>query len=490
MNAEEQHLILAENTALKTENATLSARLVSLETLNAQLLVRVANLEAQLTQNSRNSSKPPSQDSFNPPPKSTNRSLRRATGKKPGAQGGHAGHTLSWNDQPNQVIEHRPAQCGRCHGDLSEQPVINWQSHQVLDLPQALKLVTIEHRAALVECRHCQTPTRAEFPLEAEHYLQYGPHLRAWAVYLCQGQLLPYARTCEVISEMFGVELSQGTLLQMLAECYDHLQLPEELIQHRLIQAEVVHGDETGLYVEGQRLWLHVLSTAYLTYYAYHKRRGRQATDEIGLLPHFKGRLVHDSWASYWAYLCLHALCNAHILRELTFLAEQLGQIWAKRLIEFLIELKAQVEQAKADGEPALSAEALAGWALRYRNLITEGLAANPPPPGGWPKNARGRPKQTKARNLADRLQQHQAEVLAFAYDFRVPFDNNQAERDLRMMKVRQKISGGFRSRAGATYFCRIRGYISTMRKQGESAFKVLQQAFLGYPMLPKLPPV
>ncbi len=280
--------------------------------------------------------------------------------------------------------------------------------------------------------------------------------------------------------------------MNILQECYAHLEGPEHQIQQALLEAEVIQADETGTQrvpdVEGQRRWLHIVCTAYLTFYAYHKHRGRKATDEIGLRPHFKGRCLHDCWASYWAYECLHALCNAHILCELTFNAEELGQIWAKRLLEFLVELKAQVAQAKAGGQEALSLVELEGWGLRYRNLIAEGLAANPPPPGGWPKNARGRPKQTKARNLVERLQQHEAEVLAFASDFRVPFDSNQAERNLRMMKVQQKISGSFRSQAGATYFCRIRGYICTMRKQGESAFKVLYQAFLGSPVMPKLP--
>ncbi len=233
------------------------------------------------------------------------------------------------------------------------------------------------------------------------------------------------------------------------------------------------------------------MSSSELTFYAYHLKRGKVATDEIGLLPLFKGTSVHDAWSSYWGYSqCQHALCNAHILRELTFVSEQLGQGWAKGLIEHLLCLKAQVAQAQNEGLSSLSAAQLDQTLPTYRNLMAEGLAANPPPNGGWPRNKRGRPKKTKARNLVERLQEREREVLAFAYDFVVPFDNNQAERDLRMIKVQQKVSGGFRTELGASWFCRIRSYISTLRKQGQSAYYALKLAFLGQPLLPNLPSV
>jgi transposase len=471
-----------ENEQLKAENSTLKSQL-------AQLLQRVAQLEAQLAQNSRNSSKPPSSDGFLRPPKK--RSLRKVTGKKLGAQPGHEGHNLSWNEQPDQIVDHLPEQCSECHSELAEIEVASWQSHQVLDLPAVLKLITTQHRSGLKKCAHCHKLNQAAFPKEACYYLQYGPQLRAFAVYLSQVQLLPYERTCEVISELFGLKLSQGTLTRMLQECYDHLEEPEKVIRAGLIQASVAHNDETGLYVQGHRRWLHVMSCSYLTFYAYHLKRGKQATDEIGLLPLFKGTSIHDSWSPYWGYQqCQHALCNAQLLRELTFVTEHLQQEWAVDLIKLTLDLKESVEVERSQGQSGLSKSSLADWHSRYANLIAQGLAANPPPEGGWPRNKRGRPKQTKAKNLLDRLHSHTNEVLAFANDFKVPFDNNQAERDLRMIKVQQKVSGCFRTEAGANWFCRIRSYISTLRKQGQSAYYALKQAFMAQPLIPALPPV
>jgi transposase len=476
---------------LEEENELLKTEITFLKATNAQLLERVAQLEAQLALNSHNSSKPPSSDVFVRPPK--NRSLRKASGKKPGAQSGHEGYTLSWNETPDQIVDHLPNQCSECHTELAEVEVASWQSHQVLDLPLDLKLTTIEHRAGLKKCPHCHKVNQAPLPQEATYFLQYGPQLRALAVYLSQVQLLPYERTCEVINELFNLKLSQGSLTRMIEECYDHLQEPENVIRAGLVEARVAHNDETGLYVQGQRRWLHVMSCSYLTFYEYHLKRGKAATDEIGLLPLFKGTSVHDAWSPYWGYTeCQHALCNAHILRELTFVNEQLAQGWADRLIEHLLSLKEQVAnlQSQSEGLSSLSGVQLDQGLSTYRNLLAQGLAANPPPDGGWPKNKRGRPKKTKARNLVERLQEREREVLAFVYDFSVPFDNNQAERDLRMIKVQQKVSGSFRTELGAKWFCRIRSYISTLRKQGQSAFFALRQAFKAQPLLPSLPPV
>ncbi len=474
---------------LEEENQQLQAHIATLQAQLQQALARVAQLEAHLALNSHNSSKPPSSDGFVRPPKK--RSLRKATGKNPGAQPGHQGHNLSWNEQPDQIIEHLPQQCSGCQTDLAEVVPSAWQSHQVLEMPANLKLDTIEHRAGRKQCPHCHQVNQAPFPNEATHYLQYGPQLRAFAVYLSQVQLLPYERSCEVLYELFGLTLSQGSLTNMLKECYDHLEEPEQVIRAGLVQATVAHNDETGLYVQGRRQWLHVMSCSYLTLYAYHLKRGKLATDEIGVLPLFTGTSVHDSWSPYWGYQqCQHALCNAHLLRELTFISEQWHQTWASDLIKLLLEFKAEVETAREQGNSGLSEGTLSEWRERYANLIAQGLAANPPPEGGWPKNRRGRPKQSKAKNLVDRLHSRWREVLAFGYDFKVPFDNNQAERDLRMIKVQQKVSGSFRSAAGASWFCRIRSYISTLRKQGQSAYDALKQAFMGQPLLPALPSV
>jgi transposase len=237
--------------------------------------------------------------------------------------------------------------------------------------------------------------------------------------------------------------------------------------------------------VEGHRYWFHVASTTHLTHYAFHQKRGRAATDEIGILPHLAGTAIHDSFSSYFGYECWHALCNAHHLHELTFVTEQLGQKWAGEFKTLLLDLKAEVERAKAQKHTALSPPQLAEYEGRYQTLLEAGLAANPPPPGSWPRGKRGRPRQRKAKNLLDRLDKRRQQVLLFAYRFDVPFDNNQAERDIRMVKVQQKISGCFRSQAGATYFCRIRGYLSTLRKQGENLLAALLETFRGQPPLP-----
>lgn len=469
-----------EELQLKAENAELRQKL-------AQALERIAVLEALLSQNSRNSSKPPSSDGFKRPPKKG--SEKKPSNKKTGGQPGHTGQNLSLNEHPDHVIEHLPDRCQHCQGELEQVPPTSYQRRQVIELPADLKLETTEHQAYVKCCPHCHTLTQASFPSEVPGRVQYGPKIRALAVYLSQVQLLPYARTCETLQELFGASLSEGSLSQILAECYEQLAEPEKVIKAGLIQAEVVHNDETGLYVAGSRQWLHVMCNHYLTFYAYHSRRGKEATNEIGLLPRFKGTSLHDGWSSYWAYSqCLHALCNAHHLRELTFVAEELGQLWAKALIKLLLDLKKEVAEAAAQGQQRLASTRLIYWETRYRELIAQGLATNPPPEGGWPRNKRGKPKQSKAKNLVDRLETHQREVLAFAYDFKVPFTNNQAERDLRMVKVQQKISTCFRSKDGATFFCRIRSYISTMRKQGKSAFHALHQAFLGRPLMPACP--
>jgi transposase len=469
---------------VKAENVLLKQRL-------DQALERIAVLEAQLRLNSHNSSKPPASDGFKRPAKKPTGpdKNKKATPRKAGAQIGHQAHNLSWNDQPDKVVEHHPAQCQHCHSDLAQVTPSAYQSRQVLDLPSELKLQTVEHHATLKICPACRKTNQAAFPDEVKGWVQYGPTLRGVAVYFSQVQLLPYGRTCEVLNELFAATVSEGSLYQMLSECYDHLAEAEQTIRQGLLQAEVVHNDETGLYVEGFRRWLHVMCTGYLTFYAFHLKRGKAATDAIGLLPQFKGTSVHDAWASYFAnQQCQHALCNAHHLRELIFVAEELGQLWAKALIDLLLALKAEIEQAKAVGASELSAGRLTYWEERYQALIEQGHLANPPPEGGWPCGQRGRPKQSKAKNLVARLDERRREALAFAYNFKVPFDNNQAERDLRMVKVQQKVSSCFRSQQGATFFCRIRSYISTMRKQGVSAFEALQQAFRGQPLLPALP--
>ncbi len=471
---------------LKIDYALLQDKFKSQEVLIAKLVERLQVLEARLAQDSHNSSKPPSSDGFVRSPKK--RSLRKATDKKAGGQNGHEGHALKQVAAPDHIIEHFPRECELCqHALTTTAPLADFEPRQVFELPLPLKLDVIEHRSHTTRCPECQHITKASFPPLVSNWVQYGPGFRALAVYLVEYQLLPYARACELLNEIYSQSVSPGTLATLVAECGEHLAEPEKFIKAALLESKVLHCDESGLYVEGKRHWVHVASTDQLTHYAVHPKRGSQATDAIGILPSFKGMTVHDGYYNYARYECEHALCNAHHLRELNFAHEQLGQEWAGEFKKLLVDLKSEVETAKEQNRLALSAARLAYYEGTYQTLIDQALAANPPPVGGWPRGKRGRPRQSKAKNLIDRLDRQRGQVLLFAYRFEVPFDNNQAERDIRMVKVQQKISGCFRSAAGASNFCRIRGYLSTMRKQGKNLLSALIETFYGQPPLPAI---
>ena len=311
--------------------------------------------------------------------------------------------------------------------------------------------------------------------------------LQALAAYLKNYGLLPYERTAELFADLFSIPVSVGTLVNSNATCAQRLTGISERIRAALVAQPVVGFDETGMSIGGHLWWLHVASSDLLTCYAEHAKRGKQATDDIGILPHFTGRALHDHWQSYFRYQCGHALCNAHHLRELTFIEEQYRQPWASELKELLLTVNAAVDHAQQQGRRRLYGPQRRRFAAAYHRIIDAGLRANPrpsPAPAGSRKQ-RGRKKQGKARNLLLRLARRWRSVLAFMYDFRVPFTNNGAERDLRMMKVQQKISGTFRSAEGAAAFCRIRSYISTMRKNGSNVFAALSSVFAGRPRLP-----
>jgi transposase len=278
--------------------------------------------------------------------------------------------------------------------------------------------------------------------------------------------------------------MSEGTLQTLVQRCAARLEPVEAQIKAALTQADVLHQDETGLYVAGKRQWMHVSATEQLTHYAVHAKRGSEALDAIGILTDFHGVSVHDGWRSYWRYACQHGLCNVHHLRELIFLHEQLHQAWAGQMQELLLDMKAAVDQARAEGRKALHPFEVQDWKTRYGALLEEGYQANPPDPP--PETSKkGRRKQSPARNLLDRLSLHQDAVLAFLENFAVPFDNSLAERAIRMVKVQQKVSGCFRSVGGAQAFARIRGYLSTLRKQGMPVLTALEQALVGHPVLP-----
>ncbi|MGO8950628.1 MAG: IS66 family transposase [Ktedonobacterales bacterium] len=448
--------------------------------VNAVLQARVEELEARLAKDSHNSSKPPSSDGL----ARKTKSLRRRSGKKPGGQIGHRGETLRLVAIPDAVVEHRPAICLGCQATLPEEAlVVLRERRQVHELPP-VRLVVTEHQALHVRCPACQTVSVGAFPAEAPSRVQYGPRLRALAVYLVEQQLVPYGRVRELLADLFAASLSMGTLVEWVNQAATILEPVEAQIKAALSRAPVLHSDETGVRQAGILAWAHVASTKQLTHYAVHPKRGAEATTDIGILPAYTGVSVHDGWKSYRAHMhCRHALCNIHHLRELTYLEEQYGQTWAKDLKDLLREMKAITDQARAAGTLRLAQQERDRFVARYEELLAAGHAANPPP--ARPPHHKGRLKQSPARNLLERLWLGQAEVLAFLGDLTIPFDNNQAERDLRMLKVQQKVSGSFRSTRGGTAFGRIRGYLSCLRKQGIKHLAALETVFNGQPLYP-----
>lgn len=445
-----------------------------------ELCAQVKELQDRLALNSRNSSKPPSSNT----PAQRTKSSRTRSGKKPGAQQGHPGTTLKACPTPDRILAHGADACQDCGQSLSDVAGQETEDRrQVFDLPP-MKLEVTEHRLLDQLCPRCGTLNRGEFPAGIVPGVQYGSNLKSLAIYFVQYHLLPWQRTCEMMGDLFGQSIAEGTIFAALNQCADGLENPTEEIKEAITQAAVANFDETGLYVAGRREWLHVASTPLLTYYDSHAKRGAEATKEIGILPEFTGRAIHDAWSPYFSYACEHGLCNAHHLRELTFVEEQMGQAWAKEMKDLLVEIKDAVEQARERGATALPLAQQRRFEQSYERLIAAGLELpenQPPPPNG----KRGRNKQSKAKNLLDRLSHRKRETLAFMYDFAVPFDNNQAERDLRMIKVQQKVSGCFRSSGGAKAFCRIRGYISTIKKQGRNVLAALSSVFAGQPLSP-----
>jgi transposase len=464
---------------LQKENGQLRAENQQLREQVEQLGTRLHELEGRVAKDSHNSSKPPSTDGY---AKKT-RSLRKSSGKKPGGQEGHAGSTRHFVEIPDEIIMVRPEKCAHCQASLQELPAEGYERRQRVDLPEIKAQVT-EYQALDVRCPGCQHVTRGTFPDEVRASIQFGPMLKGIALYLLYGQLLPYARTAELLSDVCGCHLSPGTLEAFVAEGADRLVETEELIKQALRAAEVMGTDETGVRVQGVLHWLHVARTDKLTHYAVHRKRGKAATDAIGILPQFHGIMEHDGYSSYPQYSqCEHAQCNAHPLRELCFLEEQEKQPWAGNLKAHLLACHLTVEEARARGETRLSSEVVESLTNTYHQLIEAGLAAQPPPLP-MPRH-RGRVKQTKAKNLLDRLERDAQSILLFLSDFRVPFTNNGSEQDLRMVKVQQKISGTFRSETGPVAFCRIRGYLSTMAKQGHRLCMVARQLFAGVPLSP-----
>lgn len=419
----------------------------------------IKKLEDQLATNNSNSSLPPSKDDFKPPKK---RSLRRASGKKPGGQPGHKGSGGKLKDDPDEVVKYSVDECPDCGRDLRGVAADEVVRRQVEDLPP-IKTFVVEHRIERKTCPCCAVQWQsADCPVD--HEFEYGPRIKAMCVYLSAYQFIPARRTKQLMSAL-GVELSTGSLDNFRRRAARELAPFIERLRQSIIGATAAFFDETGIKVKGLGHWVHVAATSLLSLFCLHAKRGRQAHEQMNVLPHFRGVLHRDDYHSYHGYdQATHSLCNAHFLRDLNYVIERFEQAdWAEPLKELLLKIKDQVE--RSDGGVLCPA-----WQGRHRKaygrLIQRGLAANPPAIKKDGKR-RGRTAQSKTVNLLLRFQKQEDAILRFMTQPEAHFDNNQAERDLRMNKVRQKVSGGFRSERAGGQFMTIRSFIATAVKQG-----------------------
>jgi transposase len=468
----------------------LGEKLARQECLNYQLKRRLAELGALIGKDSHNSSLPPSTD---PPGVRRTGSLRCRTGRKVGGQPGHRGSTRQPEPCPDEVVTHAPAECRACGSALAEAEATRVERRQLIEVPPVRLLVT-EHRAETKRCVSCGTETKAPFPAHVTAPVCYGPGLRSRAAYLHKYQLLPVARTSEAMRDLFGCAVSAGTVDRMTREGAEALSAAEAGIKDAVTASAVIGADETGLRVAGQSQWVHVARTDRLTHYACSPRRGKEAIDSIGILPAYTGTVVSDALCASRQYRqSRHALCGAHLLRELTYIKETCAeqQQWTDPLAKLLLEIKASGERVRAAGGHEIGEGQRAKFFRRYDRLVARAARLNPPAPrGSPPEKGASRlkvPKTVRRKSpapaLIKRLQDCCEEVLRFMTDLRVPFTNNGSERDLRMIKLQQKASGCFRTTLGAERFCRIRSYLSSARKQGRPLLVALELAFAGQPV-------
>lgn len=436
---------------------------------------RIIELERRLNKNSSNSSKPPSSDGL----KRTNSLRPKNSGRKPGGQPGHPGQTLRSNENPDITVNLPLDSCPECGGDLTDQPVQSEEARQVFDLPDIKMLIT-EYLAQRKICPHCGKLVSAGFPCGVTAPVQYGSRMQSAMTYLNVRQVIPCARVAEVCGDLFGHRPSAGSVVQSVVRCADLLAPRVDEIRDTLAQSPLLHADETGVRCIGKTHWLHVVSTATHSLFSYSSKRGVEGFSAGAVLPTYKGNLVHDFWGPYDQLGCDHSRCNAHLLRELKAFTEA-GHNWAEEIIATLLEMKTFADEARQNDRDEIGSEDRKRLQSRYDKWIKAGLHAHPELTKSAGK--RGRVGQSKETNLLRRLRDKREEVLRFMNDLRVPFDNNQAERDLRMIKVQQKVSGCFRSEEGARRFCVISSYISTIRKQGINLMNAIKAAFIAEPV-------
>jgi transposase len=449
-----------------TENA-LRAENTALKELITGMQARIAELERQLGLNSSNSGKPPSSDGLKKPMRT--RSLREPSGKKRGGQKGHPGETLRQVKTPDVVVDHYPEICAGCGAALTAAMATSHAARQVFDLPEPRPPMVTEHRAHVCSCAQCGTPSSAAFPEGVAAPVQYGPRIGAMVVYLLHGHFLPEDRLAEVMRDLFGVSLVPATIARMSRCCAERLQSFIDAVRVEVCRAKVKHLDETGFRLGGKTQWLHIASTALLTFYRVCAKRGSILAGVVGIA-------VHDHWKPYYTMGgVLHALCNAHHLRELKALIEIDQEDWARKM-QILLRRACHATNLAREKSRPLKPRLVVRIERRYDAIVAEGLAFHLALPPLRRAQRRGWKPQRVGHNLLGRLEQRKGDVLRFLHDPNVPFTNNQAEGDARMMKLRQKISGGFRAQASADDFTVIRSVLSTARKQGWDILTTLMQ--------------
>ncbi|MDO9324668.1 MAG: IS66 family transposase, partial [Methanoregula sp.] len=388
----QESIIAAQASLIEKQSRIISELTIKIE----QLETRIAELESRLNQNSRNSSRPPSTDVFIKP-----KSLRKKGERPVGGQKGHPGHTLEMVDNPEKTVLCNATKCAGCGASLEDVPVIDVERRQVSDIPP-LKIVVTEYQAEHKQCPHCGCENRGKFPDDVQYPVQYGQTVKILMVYLSVFQLIPYERMCMLFSDIFGLSVSKATIAKAIKNCNDNLAGYDKIIKQALSKAPVLHVDETGFRVKGKRRWLHVASTELMTWYGHHKNRGKCGTDALQILPDFQGTMVHDFWRTYFQYDCLHALCNVHLIRELTGITENFGQIWSEQMKALTLEIKKEVDSAKLR-LCLLSLNQIADFEARYARIVELGKLENPVPEYVRPVGKRGQKKQSKAKNLLNR---------------------------------------------------------------------------------------
>lgn len=472
-----------ENADLRKEIAELRKTVLERNAIIVEQGNKIKELEERLKRHSQNSNQPPSTDQYEK--RCRPKSEREKSGKKSGGQPGHKGTTLQPSQNPHEVIYCHVDQCESCHQDLSGVEAYECVKRQESDIP-LVKPVLTEYRMTAKICPKCKLVNKAKGPKNLTQPIRYGSRIVSLAAYLHYDQLIPLNRVQDMFSDLFSLPISEGTLVNQHNQLHKQLNYPESRIHENLIASPVNNCDETSMRINGKTCWLHAISNDTNTAYFSHKKRGCEAMNAMGILPYFKGIAVHDNWKPYFTYQnASHSLCNAHHIRELRGINENYNQQWAKKMRQFLINVNNVIHKHKAAGDYKLSDEIIKNFSEQYDAILDSAISEIPTLKTTSVKSKkRGRIKQHPAKNLHNRLTKQKKETLRFMYDFRVPFTNNQAEQDVRMTKVKLKISGCFRSQEGADRFCRIRGYISTSRKRGINVIQSLENAIRGQPEL------